>query len=149
MKSKIAVVFALVCLTTVNCGLVGGWEKIASDSAEVTEVLESFWPQVTDYLVNTTGRPFHHKLMQIAKVKTQVVAGMKYRYTFDIAPTKCPITDELTKEQVNQCGLDETEVSSLVFFFFSTQLLIANIYRLFDDVPSPFSFKIGWIIDKF
>ena len=71
----LAAIVSAMCL--VNCTLAGGWEKQEDNFPGAVDMAKWTLSQLSEY----TGLAGEHKLVEVTEVFTQVVSGMKYKFT--------------------------------------------------------------------
>lgn len=91
--------------------MTGGWTDHPTNSSEITEAAKYAFKRVNAGINSLS----HLKLLTIVDAQSQVVAGVKYRITFDIAHTKCKRNDNLSEEALASCDLDNSMVSCSLF----------------------------------
>uniref|UniRef100_A0A131Z3U1 Cystatin n=1 Tax=Rhipicephalus appendiculatus TaxID=34631 RepID=A0A131Z3U1_RHIAP len=100
-----AVIFALTAITAhCSASLIGGWtEQNPSSNPKYLQLAHFAIAQ------QTTGLTNYHTVLRLLKVETQIVAGIKYKVTFETAPSNCTIADgpyssELCKPTTTQAS---------------------------------------------
>lgn len=105
------IVFGLACCSTEGPVVVGGW----SDG----DLGDSIVQQLSTYAISQTAENGAEcaEAFTPTKVETQVVAGMKYKITYNVDPSKCPNNKDATTrncaiEVVDQPWLNNKEILS-------------------------------------
>lgn len=81
----------------------GGWRDRPVDSEDI----QKFATLAVSENSKRSNSLYFEKLVKIIAAKTQVVAGIKYNITFEIAPTECKKNDK-SYDQMSECPLLES-----------------------------------------
>lgn len=101
-------IFFIATLSSIDCGMPGGWIDHPTNSSKITDAAKYAFERVN----GATNSLSYLKMLNIVEAQSQVVAGVKYRITFDIAHTKCKRNENLSNEALASCELDNSKVSN-------------------------------------
>lgn len=123
-----AFLLIIVSVAKIDCGMPGGWIDHPTNSTKITDAADFAFKRVNAGMNSLS----YLKMLNIINAQSQVVAGVKYRITFDVGHTKCKRNENLTNEALASCELDDSMVSISLCFSTSSSLnfliLIVNIF---------------------
>nr|WP_150929285.1 cystatin family protein [Acinetobacter baumannii]KAB1090255.1 hypothetical protein F6W77_19645 [Acinetobacter baumannii] len=96
---KVLFVFALVVC---YAAAVGQWEEIDTDDEKAQELAREVAKDLSDKFKSRN----HHKLVDVIRVRKQVVAGLKYEVKLTLRETSCKKAEK-TFEEANECDFKD------------------------------------------
>nr|AAS01021.1 cystatin precursor [Ornithodoros moubata] len=106
MIRSAVVLTVLVGVCLAQRGFVGGWSQV--DPKIRPDLLELAHFAVAS---QTAGLEYYHTVLELTKASQQVVAGVNYKLTLKVAPSKCKVSEtvyskELCQPQLNAAPKD-------------------------------------------
>lgn len=108
------IILPLLGLIGLAFGIPGGWRDANVNDEGVREA-SLFATQVLSDRANSM---YHKKLTEVVKAESQVVSGIKYRVSLNMATTKCR-KNEKSRNELDEC---DTATEHVSFFFMKNKI---------------------------